>query len=115
MSESPQNYQDKIVSDTNEELSKDVEVTPEQLLKTINFMIKQMQGLVEGHSAERAALVRSLAKEQKEVDRLRRILTKSFRARVKLFIKKVLIGCGWYEPSGQELQLIFEQDHGAIK
>ena len=108
-------YQDKIVTETNEELSKDVEPTPEQLLKTINFMIKQMQGLVEGHSAERAALVRSLATEQKEVDRLRRILHRSFRARVKLAIKKILVGHGWYEPSSQELQLIFEQDHGAIK
>jgi hypothetical protein len=109
-------YQDKIVSETNEELGReDVEATPEQLLKTINFMIKQMQGLVEGHSAERAALVRSLAKEQKEVDRLRKILTTSTRAKAKIFVKKILIGMGWYEPSSQELQLIFEQDHGAMK
>lgn len=108
-------YQDKIVASTNEELDKDVPLTAEHATKTIGFMIKQMQGLVEAHTAERTALLRELVKGHKEIDRLRFILHKSKWATFKIFVKKILVGLGWYEVSSQELQLIYEQDFGAQK
>lgn len=114
MSDTP-SYQEKIVTETNEELSKDVEPTQENMLRTINFMINQMQALVEAHTAERTSLLRELVDCHKEIDRVRRVLHKSKIAKIKLFMKKIFIALGWYEPSSQELQLIFEEDFGAVK
>ncbi len=114
MSKTPQ-YQDKIVSETNEHLAQDVQLTPEHATRTIDFMIKQMQGLVEGHTAERTALMRELVNSHKEIDRLRFVLHRSPFKRFNMFFKKILVGLGWYEVSKQELQLIHEQDFGAMK
>lgn len=114
MSKTP-SYQDKIVSETNEHLEQDVVLTPEHASRTIDFMIKQMQGLVEGHTAERTSLIRELVDCHKEIDRMRNVLHRSRVSRFKIYIKKILVGLGWYEVSKQELQLIHEQDFGAIK
>ena len=114
MSDTP-DYQIKIVAETNEELSKDIPATEDHLNHTINFMIKQMQGLVEGHSAQHHALMRELVDCHKEIDRVRKVLHRSKFARLKLSVKKVLLGLGWYEASSQELQLIHEMDFGAVK
>lgn len=95
------------------ELGEDPE--KEQLKRQVLFMVKSFEYVYAIAESERKTLIAALCEAQSNASNIYSRLHESKWGRLKLFIKKILVGKGWYEASSQELQLIHQQNHGVPK
>ena len=77
--------------------------TKEELINKIDFLVKQLNQSYEASRRNNLLLLEALEKAQTAYKQYEGVKI-SFKYRLKLFIKKVLIGWGWYEASYDELK-----------
>ena len=83
------------------------ETTKEDLYKKIDFFVKQLNLAYDINKKNVMVLTEALEQAQTKYKKLEQYKN-SRRARIKLALKKVLIGLGWYEASYDELKEIHE-------
>lgn len=81
------------------------ETSIEDLHKSIDFFIKQLNHAHAALERNEKVLMEALEQAQTRYKTLEKAKG-SFKERLKLYIKKVLIGFGWYEASLEELKSI---------
>jgi len=84
-----------------------LEMSKEELIKKIDFFIKQLNQAYEINRKNNLVLMEALEQAQSKYKKYEAAQS-SFKNRAKQFIKRVFIGWGWYEASYEELKEIHE-------
>lgn len=79
------------------------ETTKEELIKTIDFLVKQLNLSYDIGRRNNLLLMEALEHAQNRYKKYEAVKL-SLRYRLKIFIKKVMIAWGWYEASYDELK-----------